>query len=516
MGSVIRLELGAVQGGGEVVRQGARCLLRLWLVVAFVACSTAPVFAWRGEVDGREVEIGGYVETRQVFRIDRATEHELNLQRVQIEARAWLHEQLSFDLVTSLQNGGPATRSTRSGFYDIDNVFQSVAPAVEIEEASLRLNVDSFEFRVGQIKHSWGKLDRYQPNDEINPERYSDPILLDESDRKIGVPSIEATFHLPESDWTPEESAFTVVIVPRYVPFRVSQPGERWFPPNAVPPASIPIRLSEDETVDVPLSLEARNAAPPSFSPSNASYAARFAAHWSGLDYALYYYHGIQTSPVFDLNARADVVATAPGVTGTTILSPVFQPIQMWGGDLAFTLGQFGIRAEVAYTHDRAFNRDLRSLLGDPALDAAVQQALEELNAGASSAAVDIGETFSISDSVQWGVGVDTAISDFDLLFELSQTHVLDNQLPLLIEDDETVLLADVRRGFLRDDLTLQMVSVYGATSDYTVLMPRVTYRLYDRFEIRLGYLHIAGRTGSRLGQFKNNDEAFVRLRLYL
>lgn len=459
--------------------------------------------------------MGGYVETRQVFRVDRATEHELNLQRMQLEARSWLSDQLSFELVTSLQNGGPATRSTRGGFYDIDNVFQSVAPVVEVDEASVRLDVDSFEFRVGQIKHAWGKLDRNQPNDELNPERYSDPFLLDERDRKIGVPSVEATFHLPERTWLPEEGSFTVVVVPRFVPFRLPQPGERWFPPNATPPASLPVQ-EDGETVDVPLSLEARNIPPPAFTWENASYAARMAAHSRGVDYALYYYHGIQTAPVFRLDARANTSSLPPFVTGTTILSPVFQPIQTWGGDVAFTLGRFGVRAEAAFTHDRAFSRDLRTLLDDPALDDAVRLALDELMAGASTAAVDLGDTFSVSDSVQWGIGVDAEVLDVEGLFEVSQTNVLDNELPLLIENNETVLLANLRRRFLRDDLSCEMLTLYGASSDYTVVMPHLTYRLYDRVEIRVGYLHIAGRAGSRLGQYKRNDEGFVRLRLHL
>jgi hypothetical protein len=111
---------------------------------------------------------------------------------------------------------------------------------------------------------------------------------------------------------------------------------------------------------------------------------------------------------------------------------------------------------------------------------------------------------------------MDTQVYDFDVLFEVSQTNVLDNHLPLLIKDAETVLLADLRRAFLRDDLTLQLISIYGASSDYSVLMPRLTYRFYDRFELRLGYLHIAGRSRSRLGQYKHNDEGYLRLRVYL
>jgi len=485
-----------------------------WLplgLVAFGLLVGDGALAWSGEVGGVPVEVGGYLETRQVFRVDRATPQELNRQRLQLNVRSWLSERLFLEIDSSLQNGGPATRASSAGFYNIDDVFQSRAPAVEIEEAFLRYDFDSLSIRAGQIKHAWGKLDRYQPNDGLNPERFADPLLLDEADRKIGVPSIEAEYFLPDRDWLPEEASLRVVVVPRYVPFRLPLAGERWFPPNAVPPPTF-----SAGAIDVPLTLETDNAPLPAFTAANATYAARFAAHYSGVDYALYYQHGIQTAPLFRLDARADVTPEDPFVVGTTILSPVFNKVQTWGGDLAFTLGRFGFRAELAYTRGRGFNRDLLTLVDEPALADTVEEAIEAIAGGATSVPVDLGKTFAISDALQWGVGVDTRVEKIDLLLEVSQTDVLERTVPLLITPTETVILADVRRSFLRDDLTLQLVSVYGASSDYTALMPRLTYRFHDRIEARLGYLHIAGRSRSRLGQYKDNDEGFIRLRLYL
>ena len=494
----------------------ARWLASGWVALVLLWGPILPARAWRGEALGGEVEIGGYLETRQVFRVDHATTPELNLQRLQVELDSWWGELVSVNLVASLQNGGPATRETRAGFYNIDDVFQSVSPAVEIQEAALRLDLDSFVFRLGQIKHSWGKLDRRQPNDVLNPERFADPIMLDEEDRKIGVPSIEGTYYLPSHDWLPAEGSVSLVIVPRYIPFRLGRRGERWFPPNATPPDTFSVPLENGGTVEIPLSLETQNARLPAFTFENASYAVRFGGYSQGVDYALYYYHGIQTAPLFRLDARGDAPVDDGPPTGTTILSPVFTPIDLWGGDLAFTWGRFSFRAELAYTRDRGFNRDLLSLVDDPGVQEAIGEALKEIAGGAPSADVDLGETFARSDALQWGVGVDTRVQDFDVLFELSQTNVLDNHLPLLIDDNETVLLADVRRRFLRDDLTLQLTSIYGASSDYTVLMPRLTYRFYDRFEVRLGYLHIAGRARSTLGQYKDNDQGYIRLRVYL
>jgi len=48
------------------------------------------------------------------------------------------------------------------------------------------------------------------------------------------------------------------------------------------------------------------------------------------------------------------------------------------------------------------------------------------------------------------------------------------------------------------------------------MLMPRVTYRILEPLEARLGYLFIAGRQQSVVGQYKDNDEVFLSLRYLL
>jgi hypothetical protein len=54
---------------------------------------------------------------------------------------------------------------------------------------------------------------------------------------------------------------------------------------------------------------------------------------------------------------------------------------------------------------------------------------------------------------------------------------------------------------------------VYGASSDYTMLLPRITYRIWRGLEGQVGYLYIAGSKNSVGGQFKKIDEAVLTLR---
>lgn len=490
------------------------------LFSAVLATAPPPVLGLQGDWLGRPFEIGGHFETRQVFRVDRKTEHEVNQQILWTDMRYSIADGLSVELVLSLQNGGPATRTRRGGVYNIDDVFQSLTPAFEVQEALLLWEGESFDLRAGQIKYSWGKLDRVQPNDLINPERFADPFLLDEQERKIGVPSIEASYFLPERDWLPAQGRLTAVWVPRFVPYRMPYSNERWFPPAGIPPSTFPVFPPEPagaEPVLVPVYFETDNRDPPSFQLENSTYALRLSGFMHGLDYAVYYQGGLQTSPALQLTAQVENDPTsATGFVGGTFLSPVFRRIDVWGFDFAYAWEHFSLRGEAAYTRGRVFNRDLRFLIDDPeALTPQILEAVERLRGGEESVPIDIGSSFVVRDAIQWGVGVDYEIEGYEALLQIDQTDILNNDVTLLIDDTETTAMANLRKSFWRGDIGLQLVALYGISSDYTLLMPRFTYRAFDWAELELGYLHIAGRQRSVVGQYKDNDEGFARLRLF-
>jgi len=497
---------------------------RVWMGAAAALCvalAAASAPALEGDLFGRPVELGGYVEIRQVFRVDRATEHELNQQVLWTRGRYSIADGLSVEVVLSLRNGGPATRTDGAGVYNIDDVFQSLSPAFEVQEAALLWERPTFDVRIGQLKYSWGKLDRSQPNDLINPERFADPFLLEEEERKIGVPSAEASYYLPERSWLPEQGRVTAVWVPQYVPYRLPDAGERWFPPAAVPPDTFPVFAvgapPDAEPSVVPVFFETRNTAPPDFSLANSSYALRFSGYARGVDFGLYYYHGLQTSPALRLSAQAEQFPDSEaGFAGRTFLEPVFRRVNVWGFDLAYAWEHVSLRAEGAYTRGRVFNRDLRFLVDDPRqLAPQIAAALVRLAAGEEAVPIDLGPSFVERDALQWGLGCDWELDGYEALLQIEQTNVLDNDVALLADDNETIAVANFRKSFWRGDIGLQLIALYGITSDYTLLLPRLTYRAFDWADVQLGYLHIAGSERSLLGQFKRNDEGFVRLRLY-
>ena len=490
----------------------------------------APSFALQTTIGGREIDLDGTAELREVVETNANTGHDRTQETLRLRAAAELTKWLRFDSTTVGLNGGPTFQASKSGTFNMNDVFQDVSPSIEFEEAYLEGRFDQLDLRVGKQKFAWGKLDRFQPNDLINPERYVDPFLQEEDERKIGIPSIAAEYALPARDWLPEDSRFTVVWVPSYVPFRFPNAGERWFPPAATPPSTFTVPPGLISLPDgspapgftVPVGLQTVNTPTPAFTFANTEWAARLSGTVRGSDVALYYYHGFDVSPAFSLAALAfgepDNSANNPigvkALSAATLLKPVFRTIDSWGADWAYTWDAFTFRAEGAYVSGRPFSRDLRFLVTDPrSLAEQIKQAIGALHAGAHQYPIDLGTSFVVHDAAEWGVGADYTINGYLLLVQVNQTDVLHNNTDLLVDNVDTRLLVNLRKNFLADDLQTQLIGIYDIESDYTILLPRVTYRITDAVDVRVGYLFIAGRSESIGGQYKKNDEAFFRLR---
>jgi hypothetical protein len=425
-------------------------------------------------------------------------------------------EHIALEAALNTQHGGPATEQTKGGIYSYRSVFQSVSPSVQFEDAFVDLTFDALDLRLGMQKFAWGKLDRIQPTDVLNVERYSDPFLLDEEERKIAVPAIQASYTLPRRPWIPEESRLTAIWVPQYFPYRFPLLGERWFPPAGVPPSTFPV---PQLMTSIPLGFGLDNTSPPSFSMANAGYAARLSGFSRGVDYSLCYYHGFDRSPAFLLSAEASgeplpVPPFVQNAAATTALSPVFRTIDLAGGDAAYAWGDFTVRFEAAFISGRPFSRDVRFLVSDPMqLAPEIARVLAELARGNSPVAVRLPQSFAVRNAVEWGLGVDYTWQGYLLLLQVNQTDILHNDVDLLIKNVDTVLLANLRKDFWYDTLTAQLIAIQALESGYTLLMPRITYRFWEHFEARAGYLFISGSQNSIVGQYKDNDEAFFWLR---
>jgi hypothetical protein len=373
--------------------------------------------------------------------------------------------------------------------------------------------------RAGVQKFAWGKLDALQPNDLLNPESFHDPVLEDENDRKVGIPALSGTYYLPSLPGriVPESLRFTAVWAPIVTPFHFPDEDERWYPPLArVPPES------EVDGFTVRNEFRVRNGDLPSRNPVHGGGAARLAGYFQGADFSLYYFDGYDTQPALDADARGFVrvdptnpaacpssrrastsarrstsfpcssaFARSAPTPPTPCSGPRFapKPRGSWAGS---------IRSRFA-----TWSRVRSSAPVDPVLlltgeEQEVEVTLEPANVR--------------SDAIEWGVGGDTLWEGTFVLVQMNQTAILDNDVDLLVSDTETRFAMTVRRTFLDERLEAELLAAYGMQGVYGLAHPRLTYDLTDFVDVRVGFLLVEGHEESMLGQYKRNDQAYVRI----
>ncbi len=520
-----------------------RHLPRLVLGLAYLLFRASSGTAARLNAGDTPVDLDVQASAREVIEENRSTTHERTefVGRISLAVPV-LPDLLSFESVTVGRVGGPTIKAQRSGVAPWFDVFQDISPVIDFEEFSLSSHFGPVDLRIGKQRVLWGKLDRASPNDLLNPLSSLDPFLLDEVDRKIGIPALASTYHLPAGELL-NESRVSLVWAPWFLPYRlptaecaVSGPGvrcdaERWFPPAALPPPTFHIpggvlpTGTADQGFDVPLATTTTNGTVPARTLASSSVGARYAAVVRDVDVSTYYFHGFDPQPAFRLTAQAvgspasDPRSPLPvsNLHGETTIQPEFARIHAWGADAGTSFGKFTVRTEAAYVRGRPFSKDIRSLTsGSDSLTPELIKALGQLARGAGRVDVAIPDSFVIHDSIEWGAGTDYLIDDGVVTIELRQTDVLRNHSNLLIHDVETRGTVSVRRSFLNDRIQAQFVASHGIESDYSLLRPRLLYRFNDHVAVEVGYLFFAGRSSSVVGQFKRNDEGWLRVEVDL
>jgi hypothetical protein len=433
---------------------------------------------------------------------------------------------------TSIFGGTPVDPSG-GGLIDPRFAFQNLSPGVELQEAYADVFLEKLDLRLGWQKFAWGRLDTFNPTDVINPRRYTDPFILRESDLKVGVPALRASYYFDSLPFADSPSA-TAIWIPVPVSFRFPLQQERWFSPAAnvpptleIPPAFInPVLPGTTVTTQ----LDTENDPAP-WTLENGAAALRLGGTSGGADWSLVYYDGPETVPAFDFttsvispsaqekiaNGETPDAGDLTQLAATAVLRPRFGRMRLVGGDVAFSAGGFTARGELAFGWDRLVPRSTSQLLSLDNIASAVRPDLAEIIAGllrGESVPIDLGPLFERRDVFEWGFGVDYPWEGFVPVLQINQSVVLDNDVELLVPDIDTRLLAAVRRSFLDERLATELVGVQGFERSYTTLQLRATYSFTDNFWVRAGYLFIAGTSNSVIGEYKRNDEVFVQARL--
>lgn len=491
-------------------------MLRAWggiaASLALLAASSAGAASFELP-GGKRVDVAGRVEFLDAERFDSDTVRELPQGRIRTRITADPSPRYRLVLDATGTAGGTPRDPDGPGVFDLHRVRQDISPSLDFREAYAEVHSELLDVRVGIQKIAWGQLDTFQPNDLLSPLTYFDPFLEDEDDRKIGVPALAPTLFLPPEagGGLLEEARLAFVWVPLHVPYYFPDIDERWYPPLARAPA-----FSEVQGVRVTNHSRFTNGRLPSRTIDNGAYGVRFSALAGGADFALYYFEGFDPLPALQASARGFVRLDPSAPRGVNVRSevtvtPALDRIRSFGGDVAYRVLGATLRAEAAYVMDRPFPRNLRDVIASEHVGSV--DLAELLRTGSTEVPIAIDAANVRRDGIEWGAGGDGFVGETFVLAQVNQTVVLDNDVNLLISDWQTRFLLTLRHGFLDDRLQAELRGLYAMQDVAGVAHPRLTYALTDQVDVRVGVLVIAGHARSLVGQFRDNDEAYVRLR---
>ncbi len=214
------------------------------------------------------------------------------------------------------------------------------------------------DFRVGVQKFAWGRLDEMNPTDNLNTEDLTEGGTNDEVERKIGVPSLKMNGY---SDLANVELGW----VPVYVPYRLPQPDERWFP-GVLKPATV---INSGTAVgDVPVKTIYQDIDLPPVTLSNSEVGVRISKYIEGWDVSLSYFSGYDMMPVMDAPVDLTVVMEDPlaldySISAEATMVPQINRMSVYGFDFTTTVSSFTLRGEYAYFKGKYYSQKLDSVL---------------------------------------------------------------------------------------------------------------------------------------------------------
>lgn len=332
----------------------------------------------------------------------------------------------------------------------VDDFFRNGNTRIKWDNAYWFLRTERVDLRLGQQKIRWGKADGINPTDFFTPSDYTVPLPL-EDDRYLSVPAIRADIHINDTE-------------------SISLVAEPGFTPTKLPwPKPSPVRVVNDE-------------------PSGWQAGARWLHTGERLDWSASIFHGFSTLPLLDFDQTSS--AAAPSfIRHYTAITGI-------GADVARNFGQYGFRAEAAYT--RPHSRDDRlSVRPSYSVVAGFDRSFDEWNFNLQALwryTPDLPETrIQLLPPQQWAATQNAIVHG-------QQKHVMYG------------MTARVVAEWLNDTLQTEVLAVANFSPNNYFLRPLLTYAISDRTKLRLGAEYYSGPDLTYFGSLKRNRTAFMEV----
>jgi hypothetical protein len=490
------------------------------LLCLFLSPLNAGAFQYEGE--NSKVSLTGYLEGRAIYAFDRDTPEENPSNELGLELKAGYSTWLSGKLfVKTLDDGKVIDPKNGRLINEFDLIYQDKNPSVNVNEAYLDLYTGTVDLRMGIQKFAWGRLDEINPTDNLNTEDLTEGGTNDEVDRKIGVPSLKINAY---SDLANVELGW----IPVYVPYRLPQPDERWFPKVLKPPAVINTGTAVGA---VPVKTTYQDINLPPVTMGNSEVGVRISKYIEGWDISCSYFSGYDVMPITKAPVDLTVEMKNPlaldySINAETTMIPQINRISVYGFDFTTTVSSFTLRGEYAYFKGKYYNQRLDPVLKQLVTKEKQDEIYKEFNDKyfASGGKEKI-QVFHIDtriplqeDSMKYGIGLDYIYGDTSVSAQFIQEFIphYEEDKPIYFNKNgaNTLLTFLFKQFFLQNAMELNIRIAYDIEFRDYVVKPSLKYNFTDNLQGTIGALLINGKYDDSLfGQYRENDEIFARLR---
>jgi hypothetical protein len=323
---------------------------------------------------------------------------------------------------------------------------------------------DDISLFLGQDFVIWGKADKINPVDVVNAEDFTQFLAKPKLGRKLSNLMMNLVY-------AKGDDKLQFIYNPFYEQHELASRDSPWCgtrcqfaQPKPNPPfVTVDDSKSDERTI------------------ADSEFAVRYSSRVERVDYSVVVHNGFDRFPVWSHR-----------FTGPTSIEFTRELERRWrfGGDLAFTLGSFGIRAEVLYQPDSVqhYAPDTPEFFTDD----------DGLN--------DV-------DQINWVVGVDwTTDSDVYVNVQFAENW-LDGGSEYFRTSFDRLGTLQLSRRFLNDDLEAKVTGFYEFADDSSALTPEIVYRVSDDLRWTTGFWVFWGDPGTFFGDQNANDHVFTHLK---
>jgi len=371
----------------------------------------------------------------------------------------------------------------KGDFYGDGDVDQDID--LEVYETYLKYRAERFDLKVGNLVVQWGKMDELVLTDNVNAQDLDQFIIPWKEDRKLATPMAQAEVYL--GDTTVE-----LLVSPHPAINRITFFDSDWafFRHNREVGADM---APDTATADFFDSLRVDVDAP---GWGDVEYGGRLRSTVGEVDFALSALLHHQRTPVFRGNALALAAAFDPeqalarlpsdpaqrafALAGPPEITASYPWVTTLGGALETTLGDYGVRAEVAHT-----------------LNAEYQ-------------AKDLTVSVVEADQTLFGLGVDLTYDALYTNLQIVHQWVQGSDALLFTGKQAATLVFVLEYETLRGTLTPAFYAAWDLGDNAAYLRPRLQYKATDHLTVDAGLHIFTGEANTALGSFDANDQVYL------